>query len=266
MKGKIGVFFIIAVSILMGIPFLLGLLFTARYAVNEAYNLAYRKGYFFDRSATLSMMPKDPEAYVQFYNTANNYFRNGRYEDAMNCYLEAIELNPPHSKGNHAESTKEKEKVDDIECNVRINLALSILYQIDFENVHLSDREEVDAAAEKLLLARSALTAGSCAHFDDPNGHNADAERLKKEIDELLKKLNKTPPGQGGDEDDNQNPDEGSDEDENKDSSEDKGIEDKIRDEMSRAKEEQEAAMRNREWQKGYAGDSEGYGFSGKSW
>lgn len=263
---------IITVGILCAVIFAAGLFYASRHVVNEAYNMAYDHGYYFDRTPTTYMIPNRPEGYIPYYNTGNNDFQNGRYKEARDNYLRALDEQPPHHT--------DEEHVDgeeDMECKIRINLALSILYMIDFENLYLNDREAVDKAAEQLLIARSVLTAEDCAHFKDPNGHDADAEQLKKEIDELLERLNRKPPQdeeeeeqqQGGGEDENKQQNQGGGE-EDQQSKREKEIEDKLKDEMSKSKDQQMQSERDRERERRSGepgGDEYGYGGSrGYNW
>lgn len=249
----------ILVCVVTAIIFAAGMFVAMRYAVNEFYNYAYGKGYYLDRSATTRMRPQIMEGYVPFYNTGNHDYQNGRFEQAVNNYMKALEDHPPHTEEDINEHTEN-------ECRVRINLALSMLARIDFENLHMNDREEVDNAIKELLAAREVLTTDECAHFDDPNGHNGDAEQLKKEIDEVLKRLNYEPPQEqemaGSDPNDQQSDSDSDDQQQSEQSRREKELEKKLNDEMSDAKEEQERSQREREkeMQGGPGGDEYGYG------
>lgn len=255
---------IITVGILCAVVFAAGLFYASRHIVNEGYNLAYDFGYYFDRTPTTYMIPNRPEGYIPYYNTGNNDFQNGRYKEARDNYLRALEEKPPH----HTDE-EHVEGEEDIECKIRINLALSILNMIDFENLYLTDRDAVDKAAEQLLIARSVLTAEDCAHFNDPEGHDADAEQLKKEIDEILERLNRKPPEeeeeqqQGSGEDDKPKQPGGEGE-EDEQSQREKEIEDRLQREMSESKEQQMQAERDRERMR-RAGEGDEYGFYGDS-
>ena len=244
-------FFILA-TVITALVFTAGLFVALRYGVNEFYNFAYRKGYYLDRSATTKMKPQFMDGYVPYYNTGNTDFQNGQYEKAATNFMQALEEEPPHDEDAINDHTEN-------ECRIRINLSLSLLNQIDFENLRMNDREAVDKAIEQLLVAREVLTADACAHFNDPGGHNGDAEQLKKEIDEVLERLNYEPPpeGGGGGNDDQQpsQPQDNDDQDPNEKSRREKELEKKLQDEMSKAKEEQEKAEREREKQGGFGND-----------
>lgn len=256
--------FITLISVLMASVFFAGLFLAGHFVVNEFYNAAYRQGYFLNRQATCERRLVRPEGYVQYYNTGNNDFKNGAYEEAMDAYTKALEEEPLHINGDRVESEGTTENtIEDPECLIRINLALSILYQIDFENIHTNDRTEVDKAVEMLLLARKALTDGDCAHYTDSGGHNFHAEELKKEIDELLNRLNRKPP-QEEEKKDKKPQDEEEQEEKDQDqeqSQREKDIQKQLEDEMKRAKEEQSKAQRDRE------GRDQGYGNNnGQNW
>lgn len=245
------------VMAMLVVVFAAGAFFVLRHLVNETYNFAYAREYYFDRTATTKMIPLEPESWVPYYNTGNHDFQNGRYAQARDNYMMALDEMPPH------ESEVYEETGEDIECLIRVNLALSIVYMIDFENLHTNDREEVDQVVEQLLIARGILTAEDCAHLDTPNGHNEAAEQLKKEIDEILMRLQYRPPvGGGGGEDEQPNqsqPENGEGEDEM--SRREREIERRLNDEMSDAKEEQTEQERQRERMRNYGSDGfGGYG------
>lgn len=260
MRNDFRPLFIVMVCICV-IIFGAGLLIAGRYVVNEFYNTAYAYGYYFDRSATTQLQSDLMEPFVAHYNTGNNHFQNGRYKDAMNEYMLALEHQPPHDDEAISSHTK-------TECHVRVNLALSMLYQIDFEQVYMTDRASVDYAIAELLKARAILTGNECAHFDDNNGHDADAEQLKKEIDEILARLNYMP-----DEEDRENDNfaEGpqlpqGEQEEQQQSQRERDLEKRLQDEMSDAKREQDRAMRENRGTGNRDGNGDGWYDDFQSW
>jgi hypothetical protein len=119
-------------------------------------------------------------SYVPWYNLGSVKYMEGNYSAAALAYEEALKY---LDSGNH----------DD--CSARINCALSICYQIDYDSL---DTDEGKAAAIQLLSeARDILLQHGCA-TDDEAGHDPDAQKLKDEIDELLKHLQENS-GDGGD-------------------------------------------------------------------
>jgi hypothetical protein len=119
-------------------------------------------------------------SYVPWYNLGSVKYMEGNYSAAALAYEEALKY---LDSGNH----------DD--CSARINCALSICYQIDYDSL---DTDEGKAAAIQLLSeARDILLQHGCA-TDEETGHDPDAQKLKDEIDELLKHLQENS-GDGGD-------------------------------------------------------------------
>jgi tetratricopeptide (TPR) repeat protein len=123
------------------------------------------------------LRPNIPDGYVPLYNLGNAYYKDGDYEQAAAFYYTALEYDPP--------------EIDE-ECKIRINLALALLHQIDFND--LDTQQKVDRAITHLNGARGVLTEHGCANPEDDKGHSEDAEKLKKDIDEMLEKLKKEGP------------------------------------------------------------------------
>lgn len=147
-----------------------------RQAVNENFISKYNAGTF-DRSIEEPITKVGfPEEYVAYYNCGNAAYRNGDFDQAIADYEKALEAGPRGTK----------------ECPVRINLALSIIQKIDFD--HLDTDKQKKSAINQLLAARQILTANGCADPADANGHSENAEKLKKDIDEMLKELGYEPP------------------------------------------------------------------------
>lgn len=104
--------------------------------------------------------------YVVHYNKGNNLYNNGDYVGAIREYEKALECFPPKYK----------------ECSIRINLALSMLKRI----------ENDDSKENKLKIlkeAREIICEDGCANKEDDNGHSKEAERLKKDIEREIDKL-----------------------------------------------------------------------------
>ncbi|MBP5385546.1 MAG: hypothetical protein J6Y57_11340, partial [Lachnospiraceae bacterium] len=133
-----------------------------------------------------------PEGYKIRYNLGNYHFAKGQYKKAEEDYHKALMHLIPYEK----------------ECPVKVNLALSMINQLSDDEwesfLAAESADDMDAKArhveETLQTARSVLIEDGCAHADDEEGHDEQAQILKDEIDELLKKSG----GQGGDEDNDQ--------------------------------------------------------------
>ena len=206
---RISVFTWLAILMAGILTLLCALFFILRWGLNAWYVAEAEKGIYHPEMETMLSLFDKPDGYIIWYNIGNYHYENGDYEEAEIAYLKAIECGIPYEK----------------ECPVKVNLALCKLAQLDedewdefFEccdsgNINVQSRK-----VEKVLLeARDILTEDECAHEDDENGHDEQAQQLKDEIDELLEKSDhdqddgsgeeqNTPPvtvvHEGGDEDD----------------------------------------------------------------
>ena len=106
------------------------------------------------------------QIYKIHYNYGNTLYKRRDFSKAINEYRKALDWNLPHDK----------------ECSVRINLALSIIADID-ENSSLQDIKT------DLQEARKVLCEKGCANENDNLGHNSTAEQLKSDIDKMLEEL-----------------------------------------------------------------------------
>lgn len=165
-----------------------------RFTANQLYVREYRKGISDARYISFALHPNVPEGYVPLYNLGSAYYWGEDYESAANLYYEALHSLPPHGKNGGAE------------CDIRVNLALSVCHQIDFK--HIASQGDADAAIETLLTARGFLTENGCANpeagvFD---GHAETAEQLKFEIDMLIEALRNPSPSASASSDSDDNP------------------------------------------------------------
>jgi len=152
-----------------------GILMAARSILNRAYLYSYSHGSFYEFPENLLQIMYFGENYVAPYNIGNADYQMGLYDRAVNHYLFALKQKPEGEK----------------DCKVRINLALAICHMIDFDELDLEDNEALQEAIDMLSTARYYLTENGCAceHVDCAEGHSEDAEKLKHDIDEMLKKL-----------------------------------------------------------------------------
>ena len=163
-------------NVLCAVLLILGILLAARLVTNRLFLRDYDQGEFVDEREEGLLRLNFPERYLPYYNLGNAAFKRGDYKEAVVRYEQALARHP---------GIYQEEK----DCRVRINLALSMVKQLDLDD--LDSEEKVADAVKVLLAARDILTENGCANpqagvFD---GHSEDAEQLKKEIDELLKKL-----------------------------------------------------------------------------
>ncbi len=156
---------------LIGIYIVLAVIFAKlmfRYVYNEAVISAYEsEDYSVEVSALKVLNWYQP--YIVHYNDGNIEYQNGNFDTAIEAYSKALALNPPKFK----------------ECSVRINVALAMIGRMgeDFDAP-----ENVDDSIAQLQAAKDVLLADECAtEYDD--GHSETAEKLKEEIEEMLRKL-----------------------------------------------------------------------------
>lgn len=109
------------------------------------------------------------QPYLAHYNTGNIHFENEQYEEAIKEYKEALNLDPGKEE----------------ECEVRINLALAMVYSLGEDYDSEENREN---SLKVLKEAKEVLLENGCAK-EDGNGHNETAQELKEEIDDMIRKL-----------------------------------------------------------------------------
>lgn len=165
--------------------------FIIRWGVNTLYVLEAKRGVYHPVIESMLRVINIPDRYVVWYNIGNYHFQKGDYKKAEEDYYRALKGIVPYEK----------------ECPIKINLALATINQLTDDEwdafLNAESSEDMDAkgrVVEKTLItARSLLIEDGCAHEDDEEGHSEQAQILKDEIDELLKKN-----GSQGDNDDNQ--------------------------------------------------------------
>lgn len=109
------------------------------------------------------------EPYIFYYNEGNLCYQKGNYEEAIKAYQTALSRYP----------SKERE------CNIRINLALSMIAPMDSSQL---TGQELEQAIVTLKEAKEILCKQGCA-AEDGNGHNKEAQTLKEDIDRFLEEL-----------------------------------------------------------------------------
>ncbi|MCR4902222.1 MAG: tetratricopeptide repeat protein [Butyrivibrio sp.] len=155
-----------------------------RLIANTIFVKAYEKGDY-KQSLEQSLESNSiVDPYLVDYNLGCSYYEQGDFDEAQTYFEKSLMYDIPEKK----------------ECPVRINLALTITKLIDFETINtqyasFKQGEEVDTeelagliedAITQLQSAREVLTQVNCAGKEDDNGHSAEAESLKKDIDEEI--------------------------------------------------------------------------------
>ncbi len=232
---------IIIASVLLGI---MGLFLCIRYAMNSGFLIAYNKGNYSSTIPNALQKVNIPEGYLPYYNAGNVDYMHGDYDSAIGNYKQALECAPPEKK----------------ECSIRINLALAMCHKIDFEN--LDTEKSVASAVRQLKAARKVLVEDGCAcpEVGKADGHSPEAEKLKKDIDDMLQQLDSE--NQYGDEDEEEQEDSG-DEDKKDSSSEhhESQREQQLREDLEEQKEESmEHRQEVQESEYNQSGENGGYG------
>ena len=151
---------------------LLGIYQAVRLGTNMSFVSAYNRGEFKTEAESKLLKYNFPESYLPYYNLGNAAYKQGDYNAAVGHYTEALKQHP----------TEEKE------CDIRVNLALSLCNTIDFNN--LTSQDKIDTALFILYKARDILLEKGCATDEGEPGHDADAQQLKEDIDRMIEQLN----------------------------------------------------------------------------
>ena len=140
------------------------------YSINEIFIMQYNAKKYEENFVKKLFIGNFLEPYIAHYNYGNVLYKNNNYDKAIEEYNKALKLYPKHDR----------------ECKIRINLALAMLKKID-EKDESEDNKKTTLSI--LNSAKEVLFEHGCANRDDNNGHNEDAEKLKKEIEEKENEL-----------------------------------------------------------------------------
>ncbi len=166
-KIPLGLWFALAFGLLLMIA---GCFMSYRLYVNHNFVKAYEaEDYDITREEKLLFL-NFPQSFIPYYNLGNAAYKEGDYNLAVNRYTNALAQHP----------------TGEMDCQIRINLALSLCNTIDFYN--LTTQEKIDTALFVLYKARDVLLENGCA-TDEGDGHNADAQQLKEDIDRMIEML-----------------------------------------------------------------------------
>ena len=149
------------------------------YIYNEYVISKYEDGDY-DVSMSLGMACNWIQPYIAHYNAGNLHYKNKDYDAAIEEYKIAMD----------------KEPKSDHKCDIRINMALAMVYSLPEE---YGSEENIENSIKVLEEAREVLIADDCAK-DKEDGHSKEATKLRKEIDAMLEELNQAGgSGEGGD-------------------------------------------------------------------
>lgn len=181
------------------------------------------------------------EPYIAHYNQGNLYYREGWYADAIESYYKALEYKVPQER----------------ECSIRINIALALAHSLGDD---YADPANVDNSLMTLYAARDVLLEKECA-TEDGAGHSDQAQKLKEEIDAIIKELEEQKKSQ--EEQDSQQQDEEntskSDEEKKQDDAFEEDVKKAIQEKKAKAnKERQEGMQYYEEMEQDYNFDNDG--------
>lgn len=219
----------------------IGILVLIRSAVNALFLYNYDHGSYMTIAENTVNSIAVGENYVIPYNLGNAEYQRHNYEKAIPHYLDALNKKLPETEE---------------ECKIRVNLALALCHTIDFDHLDVTDPDAVLNAINVLLEARYVLTEKGCASepVGSSDGHYPNADKLRKDIDEMLQKLSQNAPnsgegqsdGGGGDDDSDGNGG-GDDNNQNQDQNQDQDGNDEDQSTRSKGQSEQEKQERERQ-------------------
>lgn len=142
------------------------------YAINEVIIHNYNNGLY--NSALIKTLYKFNfnQPYIVYYNEGNILYKKENYYNATVNYNKALKKWVP------------KKKV----CDIRINLALSMIKDID-------PNASTQTIYDNLEDAKYVLYEDNCASPTDSSGRSQEAEKLEEEIKELQKNLSEKSSG-----------------------------------------------------------------------
>ena len=167
------------------------------------------------------------EPYIAHYNAGNVCYQNKEYPDAIKEYEKALEKEPPKFK----------------ECCIRVNLALSMIGLIGED---YDAPENIDATIDQLKEARSVLTENGCAN-EEGDGHSDTAEKLKEEIDKLIKELESKKNGSSSSDQDDKKDDEKKNQEQKADNTKEANIKEQLQEQQADSYLEREAELQSTE-------------------
>ena len=107
------------------------------------------------------------EKYVPYYNEGNIYYKQKKYEKAIDQYNKALTKKPPIAK----------------KCDIRVNLSIALV-----QNINSKNKDEI---LKELQEARENLYNDHCADPEDNSGESSEAEALEEAIKDMEEELQK---------------------------------------------------------------------------
>lgn len=117
------------------------------------------------------------QLYIFHYNRGNEFYELGQYEKAASEYEKSLKFYVPNGK----------------ECDIRVNYALSMCAGLNLNDISGLTEDEKTVMIGILETAIDILVEEECAHRDDDNGHDNEAQKLKNELQEIIDMLKQEP-------------------------------------------------------------------------
>ena len=236
----------IIVDIICVLLLIISLFLGARFFMAKYYAKNFQDGRMDGSIMETLLLINLPERYLPYYNLGNQAYYRGDYDEAIIRFEQALDRKPGLYK-------------EERDCDVRINLALAMLKQIDLSD--LSTEKKVKTVIRQLQAARNVLTEVGCANpaVGIYDGHSEEAEQIKKEIDEMIQKLQEESSSSGDDEQGNQPQ-------EQEKKKGESAREKEIREKMEEQKKESAEARAEAKQYYDYLQEGDEYHFHGKEW
>ena len=240
--------FMAIIDIVCVLLLICGLFLVVRFVMNEIFLRRYDRKVYSTKYEEPLLVMNFPDSYLPYYNLGNVAYQNGDYDEAISNYKKALEIGAPH---------------EDKECNIRVNLALSMLMKIDWAN--MTTQKDVERAIRQLKAARNVLTEEGCANPDNDQGHNEEAEQLKADIDKMLEEMQQDSNSGDSDNDEQQEgqQDQEEDQDQQKDSQREKDIQDALDEQKKNSMKERQETQEDMDNQQSGGGYNS---YNGKTW
>lgn len=163
-KEIIKIIYIILILIMLKIIY--------NFSINSILISKYNNGEYSENLSKALLFANFPESYVANYNYGNILYKNEKYELAIKEYEKAL---------NNCIFKYKR-------CNIIINYALAICKTVNLDENSI---ESINNAIDIYESALNILTKEGCANKNDDNGHNENAEKLKKDIQKEIDRLKK---------------------------------------------------------------------------
>ena len=143
------------------------------YILNTIQVNSYKEEKYNADLAQLVATLKFNKSHAANYNYGNVLYQKGDYEGAIEQYKNALDTIVPSGE----------------ECDIRVNYALAICKTVKLEKEDEKDEAKVKEAIKKYESAIDVLVVVECAHRNDNNGHDKDAQQLKNDIQKEIDRL-----------------------------------------------------------------------------